>query len=95
MLKKLRNLENEEDEENIKKDILNKFNKGKELNIKDKSIDTFNYNSSIYSDICIPIEIDGKDLVLEDRIKYLYPNYSFCESLCTYDYTDFEGERIL
>ena len=104
MLKKLRNLENdennendeneEENEEDIKKDILDKFNKGKELNIKDKSIDTFNFNSSIYSDICFPIQIDGKDLVLEDRIKYLYPNYSFCESICTYDYTDFEGERI-
>ena len=95
ILKKLRNLQDEEEnEEEIKKEILDKFNKGKELNLKDKSIDTFNFNSSIYSDICSPIQIDGKDLVLEDRIQYLFPNYSFCESICTYDYTDFEGERI-
>ena len=95
IFKKLRNLEDEEkNEEEIKKEILDKFNKGKELNLKDKSIDTFNFNSSIYSDICFPIQIDGKDLVLEDRIQYLFPNYSFCESVCTYDYTDFEGERI-
>ena len=95
IFKKLRNLQDEDkNEEEIKKEILDKFNKGKELNLKDKSIDTFNFNSSIYSDICSPIQIDGKDLVLEDRIQYLFPNYSFCESICTYDYTDFEGERI-
>ena len=94
MLKKLRNLEDEEIGEDEKKEILNKFNKGKLLYEKDKSIDTFNFNSSIYSDICISVEIDGKDLVLEDRLEYLFPNYSFCESMCTYDYTDFEGERI-
>ena len=95
ILKKLRNLEDEEEnEEEIKKEILDKFNKGKELNLIDKSFDTFNFNSSIYSDICTSIQVDGKDLVLEDRIQYLFPNYSFCESICTYDYTDFEGERI-
>ena len=88
--KKLRNLE----EDNEEQEILDKFNKGKLINENDNSIDTFNFNSSIYSDICVPVEIDGKDLVLEDRLQYLYPNYSFCESLCTYDYTDFQGERI-
>ena len=93
--KKLRMLQgNEELTEEEKKEILEKFNRGKLLNEKNNSIDTFNFNSSIYSDICLPIEIDGKDLVLEDRIEFLYPNYSFCESICTYDYTDFQGERI-
>ena len=101
---KKRNLQNEQEsesedeeekEEDIqKKDIMDKFNKGKKLNDQDKSIDTFNFNSSIYYDICTPLEIDGKDLVLENRIQSLFPNYSFCESICTYDYTDFSGERI-
>ena len=89
------NTEDENNEEEIKKkDIMDKFNKGKILYEKDKSIDTFNFNNSIYSDICKSIEFDGKDLVLENRIQSLYPNYSFCESMCTYDYTDFIGERI-
>ena len=101
--KKLRNLEEDEnenkseeekEEELRKKDIVDKFNKGKLLNQKDSTIDTFNFNSTIYIDICKQVEIDGKDLVLQNRIDYLFPNYSFCESICIYDYTDFEGERI-
>jgi len=75
-------------------EIGEKFERGKLLYEKDNSIDSFNYNSSIYSDICYPIEVDGKDLTLENRISYFYPNYSFCESTCMYDYTDFVNERI-
>ena len=97
---KLRNLddgsENEDDaeEEAKEKEIMNKFNRGKDLYDKDNSIDSFNYNSTIYRDICYPIKVDGKDMILENRITYFYPNYSFCESSCTYDKTDFAGERI-
>ena len=89
--KRLRNLEISEEE---KEEILDKFNKGKLIYEGDNSIDTFNFNSSIYTDICVPVEIEGKDLVLEDRINYLFPNYSLCESICIYDYTDFIDERI-
>lgn len=89
--KKLRNLEISEEEQ---EEILDKFNKGKLIYEGDNSIDSFNYNSSIYTDICIPVEIEGKDLSLEDRINYLFPNYSLCESICIYDYTDFIDERI-
>jgi len=87
--KKLRLLDDEEMME-----IGEKFERGKLLYQKDNSIDSFNYNSTIYSDICYPIEVDGKDLTLENRISYFYPNYSFCESTCLYDYTDFVNERI-
>ena len=87
--KKLRLLDDEELAE-----ISEKFERGKLLYEKDKSIDSFNYNSTIYSEICYPLEVDGKDLTLENRISYFYPNYSFCESTCIYDYTDFENERI-
>jgi hypothetical protein len=89
--KRLRTLEINEDEQ---AEILDKFNKGKLIYEGDNSIDTFNINSSIYTDICVPVEIEGKDLVLEDRINYLFPNYSLCESICIYDYTDFNEERI-
>ena len=85
----MRNLEDEELFE-----ISEKFERGKLLYEKDNSIDSFNYNSTIYSNICYPIEVNGKDLILENRISYFYPNYSFCESTCVYDYTDFMAERI-
>jgi hypothetical protein len=87
--KKLRLLDDE-----VMIEIGEKFERGKLLYQKDNSIDSFNYNSTIYSDICYPIEVDGKDLTLENRISYFYPNYSFCDSSCLYDYTDFMNERI-
>ena len=40
------------------------------------------------------VEVDGKDLVLEDRINYFYPQLSLCENNCTYNRTDFINERI-
>ena len=92
--KKTRALEDDDDGEIDEQEIMDKFSRGKILNEEDNSIDSFNYNSTIYSNICYPIEINGKDLILENRISYFYPNYSFCESMCTYDYTDFAGERI-
>ena len=73
----------------------NKFNIGKELYHKDKDIDTFDSNNSVYRDLCIPVEINGKDLVLEDRYEFLYPNnIALCEKNCSLFYTDYELERI-
>ena len=72
-----------------------KFEIGKKLYQKNPEIDTFNANDSLYKDMCIGIEIDGKDLVFEDRYEVLYPNGALlCESNCTYNRTDFEEERI-
>ena len=92
LFKNKRKLRLLDDEELI--EIGEKFERGKALYEKDNSIDSFNYNSTIYSNICYPIEVDGKDLTLDNRISYFYPNYSFCESTCMYDYTDFVHERI-
>ena len=92
LFKNKRKLRLLDDEELI--EIGEKFERGKALYEKDNSIDSFNYNSTIYSNICYPIEVDGKDLTLDNRISYFYPNYSFCESTCMYDYTDFVNERI-
>ena len=79
--------------DNILIEIQNKFKKGKEIYLT-YNLDTFNINSTLYTDRCFTFEIDGKDLVLEDRVKYLYPNYSLCEENCTYYSIDFELERI-
>ena len=71
-----------------------KFELGKEIHYMDNEIDTFNVNDSIYKNFCKGLEIDRKDLVFEDRYKYLYPNKILCESNCTMNNTDFELERI-
>jgi hypothetical protein len=57
-------------------------------------MDSFNINSSLYEDICMTFQVKGKDLILEDRVGYLYPDYSLCEENCTYSHIDFELERI-
>ena len=79
---------------NNKESLREKLDKGKEIVEKYPDRDIFNMNDTLYSDICIPVVVDGKDLILKDRIDYFYPKMSFCENNCTYNYTDFVNERI-
>jgi hypothetical protein len=79
---------------NNKESLREKLDKGKEIVEQYPDRDIFNMNDTIYSDICIPVVVDGKDLILKDRIDYFYPKMSFCENNCTYNYTDFVNERI-
>ena len=79
---------------NNKDTLREKLDKGKEINSKYSYTDIFNINDNIYSDICFAVEVDGKDLVLKDRINYFYPHMSLCENNCTYNHTDFVNERI-
>ena len=74
--------------------LIEKYNVGKEIYEEYSNVDTFNKKDSIYTDYCISVEINGKDLILEDRSKYLLPHYSLCEDNCTYNHTDFEEDRI-
>lgn len=94
--KKKRNLEYVKVEliSNNKDSLREKLDKGKEIIGKYSDIDIFNINDKLYSDICFAIEVDGKDLILEDRINYFYPDMSLCENNCTYNHTDFVNERI-
>ena len=89
--------DDEPEEEDEKDDIIpiiqEQYNKGKEL-YSIYHLDSFDINSKIYTDRCFSLEIDGKDLVLEDRVKYLYPLFSLCEENCTYSHVDFDSERI-
>jgi hypothetical protein len=79
---------------NDKESLREKLDKGKEIAEQYPGRDIFNMNDTIYSDICIPVVVDGKDLILKDRIDYFYPKMSFCENNCTYNWTDFVNERI-
>ena len=79
---------------NNKDSLREKIDKGKEIVEDYSEIDIFNINDKIYLDFCIAVEVDGKDLVLEDRFNYFYPLLSLCENNCTYNHTDFINERI-
>ena len=79
----------------VQNEYRTKFQIGKDLYHMDNEIDTFNYSNIIYKNFCRGLEIDGKDLVFEDRYKYLYPNNKIlCESNCTLNNTDFELGRV-
>ena len=83
------------DFDKLDNDYLTKFNYGKELYNRDNAINSFDFNSSIYKNFCMGLEIYGKDLVFEDRYEVLYPNKMLlCENNCTMNNTDFELKRI-
>ena len=61
---------------------------------KESGIDIFNINDSFFNDICHPYSESDNDVILEDRIKYIYQNYSLCEEGCTYNEIDLENMTI-
>ena len=91
--RKLEDLQSDNELDNILSNIQKQYEKAKQIKL-DYDMDSFNINSSLYEDICMTFKIKGKDLVLEDRVGYLYPEYSLCEENCTYSHIDFEEERI-
>ena len=63
-------------------------------NFKKSGIDIFNIKDSFFNDICKPYSISKNDLVLEDRIKDIYQNYSLCESECNYNELNIENMTV-
>ena len=61
---------------------------------KDLDIDVFNINDLFFNDICSPYSDSKDDMVLEDRIKYIFKNYSLCDEGCTYDKFNIEYNTI-
>jgi hypothetical protein len=57
-------------------------------------IDIFNINDSFFIDICYSYSESNNDLVLEDRIKDIYLNYTLCEEGCTYIEFNIENKLI-
>ena len=49
---------------------------------KNKGIDILDLNDNFFNDVCIPYSDSENDLTLNDRIKYIYKNYTFCEKNC-------------
>jgi len=52
---------------------------------KDSNIDLFNLDNEFFTDICFSYSYSENDVVLEDRIKDFYQNYSLCDDGCTYN----------
>ena len=62
---------------------------------KYSNIDIFNINDSFFNDICRPYSVNNNDVVLEDRIKDIYQNYSLCDEGCVFKEIDFENKTII
>ena len=92
-MRTIEEIESDEEFDNILDKIQKQYEKAKKIK-EEYDMDTFNINSSLYEDICMTFQDKGRDLVLEDRVGYLYPEYSLCEENCTYSHIDFELERV-
>ena len=62
---------------------------------KKLGVDILNIKDSFFSDLCYSYSDSNKDMILEDRIKYIYQNYSLCEEGCTYHNIDVESMNII
>ena len=95
-LKKHRNLETlklDIESEDINS-LIEKYNIAKKIHEEYPEIDIFNSGDYIYTNYCSSIQVNGTDVVIEDRINSLYPHYALCEQNCTYNHTDYTEERI-
>ena len=71
---------------NLDKSTINKF--------KNLGVDIFNIKDEFFTDLCFSYSDSNNDMILEDRIKYIYQNYSLCEEGCTYNNIDIEKMSI-
>ena len=61
---------------------------------QDSNIDLFNLDNEFFTDICFSYSYSENDVVLEDRIKDFYQNYSLCDDGCTYNNINLEYMTI-
>ena len=67
------------------------INLGLISSFKDSDIDIFNIEDDFFNDICTSYSDESSnDIVLEDRIKDIYQNYSLCDDGCSYNSSDLD-----
>ena len=66
----------------IKKDITIDYDKV--ISYQNLGVNIFNLSDIFFNDICQIYSDFEKDIILEDRIKDIFLNYSICEEGCTY-----------
>ena len=61
---------------------------------KKYGIDIFNIKDSFFTDICRPFTYFKNDIILKDRIKEIFQNFSVCNEGCLYDKIDLGNKTI-
>ena len=61
---------------------------------EDLGIGIFDIKDSFFNDLCNSYSDNGNDIILQDRIKYIYQNYSLCNKECTYNSIDIGNMTI-
>ena len=61
---------------------------------KEKGVDIFNINDKFFNDICNPYSESNNDMILSDRVNYIYQNYTLCEEGCTFNNFDSDSKMI-
>ena len=57
-------------------------------------IDILNSKDVFFNDICFPYSEKSTDVILNDRIEYIYQNYSMCDENCNYNKIDLKTMTI-
>ena len=57
-------------------------------------IDILNSEDVFFNDICFPYSEKSTDVILNDRIEYIYQNYSMCDENCNYNKIDLKTMTI-
>ena len=60
----------------------------------DLGIDILNINDDFFNDICYTYGDNDTDIILEDRLKDIYQNYSICDDNCKYDKINIQTNMI-
>jgi hypothetical protein len=61
---------------------------------KDMGVDILNINDDFFTNLCYAFSSSNNDMILEDRIKYIFQNYSLCEQGCSYNNLDIVTRSI-
>ena len=60
----------------------------------EQGVDILNIKDEYFNSICYPDNNSTTDIVLEDRVKDIYQNYSICDSGCEYNSISLEDNSI-
>ena len=62
---------------------------------KELGIDVLNIKDKFFNDLCYPYSDSQNDMILEDRMKYIYQNFSLCEEGCSYNNINIDKMNII
>ena len=71
------------------------FNLTKISYFDELGVNIFNREDPFFTDICFSYSENGADMILKDRLTYIYQNYTICDSSCLYQKTEVEQKKFL